>query len=141
MFFVIGGCWIMMMGNHRMSCTFTMQQIGRWVVTHFKADSNLHGHCLAISRKQCLCGFSLCPLVCFTWWPPLAGRGALHHQFPWRLTSRPRTSTRFPWGMTGSRFPSGAALRELHLVPLRRFLRPTPPQHSLSGARRRVSCG
>ena len=40
----------MMMGNHRMSCTFTMQQIGRAVVTHSKADSNLHGHCLAGSR-------------------------------------------------------------------------------------------
>ena len=25
----------MMMGNHRMSCTFTMQQMGRWVVTHW----------------------------------------------------------------------------------------------------------
>ena len=48
----------MMMGNHQMSCTFTMQQIGRLVVTHSKADSNLHGHYLAISRKQCLCGFS-----------------------------------------------------------------------------------
>ena len=42
-----------MMGNHRASCTFTMQQIGKWVVAHFKVDSNLHGHCLAISRKQC----------------------------------------------------------------------------------------
>ena len=30
----------MMMGNHRMLCTFTMQQIGRWVVTHSKADSS-----------------------------------------------------------------------------------------------------
>ena len=30
----------MMMGNHQMLCTFTMQQIGRWVVNHFKADSN-----------------------------------------------------------------------------------------------------
>ena len=40
-----------MMGNPRMSCTFTMQQIGSWVVTHSKADSNLHGHCFAISRK------------------------------------------------------------------------------------------
>ena len=26
------------------------------------------------------------------------------------LTSRPRTSTRFPWGMTGGRLPSVAAL-------------------------------
>ena len=43
----------MMIGNHRTLCTFTMQQIGRWVVTHSKADSNFHGHCLAISRKQC----------------------------------------------------------------------------------------
>ena len=43
----------MMMGNHRMSCTFTMQQIGSWVVTHSSADSNFHGHCLAIARKQC----------------------------------------------------------------------------------------
>ena len=43
----------MMTGNHRTSCTFTTQQIGRWVVTHSKADSNLHGHCLDISRKQC----------------------------------------------------------------------------------------
>ena len=43
----------MMMGNHWTSCTFTMQQIGRWVVAHSKADSNLHGHCLTISRKQC----------------------------------------------------------------------------------------
>ena len=43
----------MMMGNNRASCTFTTQQIGRWVVPHSKADSNLHGHCLAISRKQC----------------------------------------------------------------------------------------
>ena len=42
-----------MMGNHRTSCTFTLQQIGRWVGTHSKADSNLHGHGLAISRKQC----------------------------------------------------------------------------------------
>ena len=42
----------MMMRNHRMLCTFTMQQIGRWVVTHSKADSNLHGHCLPISRKK-----------------------------------------------------------------------------------------
>ena len=42
-----------MMGNHRTLCTFTMQQIGRWVVTPSKADSNLHGHRLAISRKQC----------------------------------------------------------------------------------------
>ena len=42
----------MMMGNHRISCTFTTQEIGRWVVTHSKADSNLHGHCLAISSKQ-----------------------------------------------------------------------------------------
>ena len=48
----------MMMGNHWMLWTFTMQQIGRWVVTHSKADSNLHGHCFAISRKQCLCGLS-----------------------------------------------------------------------------------
>ena len=32
--FVIDGCWIMMMGNHRTSCTFTMQHIGSWVVTH-----------------------------------------------------------------------------------------------------------
>ena len=40
--------------NHRTSCTFTMQQICRWVVTHSKADSNLHGDCLVISRKQCL---------------------------------------------------------------------------------------
>ena len=30
-----------------------MQQIGTWVVTHSKADSNLHGHRLAISGKQC----------------------------------------------------------------------------------------
>ena len=36
----------MMMGNHRMSCTFTFQQIGGWVVTHSKVDYNLHGHCL-----------------------------------------------------------------------------------------------
>ena len=43
----------MMMGNHRTSCTFTTQEIGRWVVTHSKVDSNLHGHCLAICRKQC----------------------------------------------------------------------------------------
>ena len=43
----------MMMGNHRTSCTFTTQQISRWVVTHSEADSNLHGRCLAISRKQC----------------------------------------------------------------------------------------
>ena len=43
----------MMKGNHRTSCTFTAQEIGRWVVTHSKADSNLHGHCLAISGKQC----------------------------------------------------------------------------------------
>ena len=42
-----------MMGNHRTSCTFTMQQIGRWVVTLSKADSNLLGHCFAISRKHC----------------------------------------------------------------------------------------
>ena len=42
----------MAMGNHRMSWTFTMQQIGRWVTTHPKAGSNLHAHCLAISRKQ-----------------------------------------------------------------------------------------
>ena len=41
------------MGIHWTSCTFTMQQIGRWVVTHSLADSNLRGHCLAISRKQC----------------------------------------------------------------------------------------
>ena len=27
----------MMMGNHRTPCTFTMHQIGRWVVAHFKA--------------------------------------------------------------------------------------------------------
>ena len=33
----------MMMGDHRTSCTFTTQQISRWVVTHSKADSNLHG--------------------------------------------------------------------------------------------------
>ena len=38
-------------------------------------------------------------------------RGALHHQFPLRCNSRPRTSTRFPWGMSGGRFPSVAALR------------------------------
>ena len=31
----------------------TMQQIGKWVVTHSKEDSNLHGQCFAISRKQC----------------------------------------------------------------------------------------
>ena len=31
----------MMMGNHRMSCTFTMQQIGGWVVRHSKVDYNL----------------------------------------------------------------------------------------------------
>ena len=43
----------MMMGNHEMSGTFTMQQIGRWVVTHSSADFNLHGHCVAISGKQC----------------------------------------------------------------------------------------
>ena len=44
----------MMMGNHRTLCTFTTQEIGGWVVvTHSKVDSNLHGHCLAISRKQC----------------------------------------------------------------------------------------
>ena len=50
----------MMMGNDRMWCIFTMQQISRWVVTHSKSDSNLHGHCCAISMKQCSCGFSLC---------------------------------------------------------------------------------
>ena len=43
----------MMVRNHRTLCTFTMQQIGRWVVAHSKADSNLYVHCLAISRKQC----------------------------------------------------------------------------------------
>ena len=43
-----------MMGNHR-TCTLTTQQIGKWVVTHPKADSNLHGHCLAISRKHVQC--------------------------------------------------------------------------------------
>ena len=43
----------MMMGNHRTLCTFTTQQIGRWVVTHPKADFNLRGHCIAISGKQC----------------------------------------------------------------------------------------
>ena len=51
----VGGFWIMMMVNHRTWCTFTMQQIGKWVVAHSTADSNLHGHCLAIS----LYGFSL----------------------------------------------------------------------------------
>ena len=30
-----------------------MQQIGTWIVTHSKADPNLHGHCLAISWKRC----------------------------------------------------------------------------------------
>ena len=43
----------MMMGNHWMSCTFTTQEIGKWVVTHSKVASNLRGHCLAIYRKQC----------------------------------------------------------------------------------------
>ena len=43
----------MMMGNHRTLCTFRMPQIGRWVIAPSKADSNLHSHCLAISRKQC----------------------------------------------------------------------------------------
>ena len=52
-FFVLDGWWIMMTGNHRTSCTFSMQQTGRWAFTHSKANSNLHGHCLAISRKQC----------------------------------------------------------------------------------------
>ena len=42
-----------MMGNHWTLCTFTAQEIGRWVVTHSKADSSLHGYCFAIFRKQC----------------------------------------------------------------------------------------
>ena len=41
-------------GNHWTSCTFTTQQIGRWVVAQSIANSNLHGHCIANSRKQCL---------------------------------------------------------------------------------------
>ena len=43
----------MMMGNHWALCTFTLQQIEGWAVTHSSADSSLHGHCLAICRKQC----------------------------------------------------------------------------------------
>ena len=31
----------MMMGNHRTSCGFNIQGIGRWVVKHSKVDSNL----------------------------------------------------------------------------------------------------
>ena len=37
----------MMMGNHRTSCAFTIYKPAGG------SDSNLHGHCLAISRKQC----------------------------------------------------------------------------------------
>ena len=39
----------MMIGNHRTSCTFTVQQIGRWLL---HTDSNFHGHRLANTRKQ-----------------------------------------------------------------------------------------
>ena len=49
----------MVMGNHRTSCTFTMQQMGRLVVSHSKVDSNFHGHYFAIFGKQCIYGFSL----------------------------------------------------------------------------------
>ena len=42
-----------MIGNHLTWCTFTMQQINTWVVTHSKADSNFHGHGLATCRNQC----------------------------------------------------------------------------------------
>ena len=51
----------MMMGNHRMLCAFTMQQIGRWVVTHSKADSSLYGHCLAITG--CLWLYPACTCI------------------------------------------------------------------------------
>ena len=44
----------MRMGNHQTLCTFAMQQIGRWVVICSQADSDLHGHCLAVSWEQCL---------------------------------------------------------------------------------------
>ena len=30
------------------------KKISKWVFTHSKADSNLHGHCFATSRKQCV---------------------------------------------------------------------------------------
>ena len=59
--------------------------------------------------------------------PPLAGRGALHHQSPWRLTSRMRTSTRLPWGMTSGRFPRVAALGGRLPVTLRIILWFYPP--------------
>ena len=44
----------MMMGNHRTSCTFTMQQIGRWIVipTFFATT-------LLSLADSVLCGFSL----------------------------------------------------------------------------------
>ena len=41
----------MMVGNHRTLCTFTMQQIGRWVVTHSKADSNLE-HWFRVGKNK-----------------------------------------------------------------------------------------
>ena len=43
----------MVMGNHWRSFTFTMQQTGTWVVTHSKADSNLHGQVVAL-REHCV---------------------------------------------------------------------------------------
>ena len=64
-------------------------------------------------------------------------RGALHHQFPWRLISRPRTSTRFSRGMTGGRFPSAAALTGAPSGPPLKIPPAYAPQQSLSGACKR----
>ena len=44
---------MMMMGNHRTSCTFTMQQIGSWVVTTFMAIA------LLSLGDNVFCGFSV----------------------------------------------------------------------------------
>ena len=59
------------------------------------------------------------------------GRGALHHQF-WRLTSQPRTCTRFYWGLTSGRFPSAAALTGVPSgPPSKNSLLPPPPSQPL----------
>ena len=69
---------------------------------------------------------------CFHMVPRLVGRGALHHQVPWRLTSRPRTCTRFPWGLSSGRFHSAAALTGGPCCPRRRILWPSPPSSAFT---------
>ena len=57
----------------------------------------------------------------------MARRGALHHWFPWGPASRRRTSPRFPSGVTGGRFPLGAALKGAPSSPLSKVPPAYPP--------------